>query len=68
MTERDISVFQSVIGATRILKRDYLLEEDDYQDDSPAPEEWTKEIENKEIYSLFEKVTQGNIDLSSVMP
>ena len=68
VTERDISVFQSVIGATSILKRNYLLEEDDDQDDSPAPEEWTKEIENKEIYSLFEKVTQGQIDLDSVMP
>ena len=67
VTERDISVSQSVIGATSILKRNYLLEEDDDQDESPAPDEWTEEIDNKEIDSLFEQVTQGQIDLVSVM-
>ena len=33
VAERDISVFQSVIGAIRILKGNYLLEEEDDQED-----------------------------------
>ena len=44
VAERDISVFQSVIGATSILKVNYLLEEDDDQEDTTPLEEWTKEI------------------------
>ena len=47
LTERDIGDYQSVIGATICLKRNYLLDEEDYQEESLPSEEWTVDKENK---------------------